>query len=95
IITIVPDTRIQHAPTMFRRIGSYARRCTTDGALWVYVRKEANNVSSLCTITQLYPMRDTHLLLHNTPESSFALVQRCAASQGAWWALGQSVVVNE
>lgn len=95
VITIVPDTRIQHAPTMFRRIGSCARRCATDGALWVYIRKENNNVSSLCTITQLYPMRDTRLLLHSTSESSFALVQRCAASQGAWWALGQSVVVNE
>ena len=96
IIASIPDIRIKNAPTMFRRIGYFAPRCITDGALWLYIRRmPQQDFSSLCSMNDLYPMHDTQLLLHHTQESNFLFVQRFESSQGAWWALGQSVVVNE
>lgn len=96
VIASIPDIRIKNAPTMFRRIGYFAPRCITDGALWLYIRRmPQQDFSSLCSMNDLYPMHDTQLLLHHTQESNFLFVQRFESSQGAWWALGQSVVVNE
>lgn len=96
VITIIPDIRIKNAPTMFRRIGYFARQCVTDGALWLYIRRmPQQDFSSLCSMNDLYPMHDTQLLLHHTQESNFLFVQRFESSQGAWWGLGQSVVINE
>jgi hypothetical protein len=96
LIIPIADVRIENAPTMFRRIGCFSPCYVTDGALWMYIRKQSHKeFSSLCVMRDMYPIHDAQLILRDTPESNFLFAKRFEAAQGSWWALGQTVVVNE
>lgn len=95
-VAFIPDVQIEHAPTMFRRIGSFTPCCATDGALWLYIRKALNkDISSLYAMNDFSPKHDTQVRIYHTEPANFLRAQRFSASGNKWWALGETVIVHE
>lgn len=94
-VRAIPDIRIEGAPNVFRRIGTFTNCCVTDGALWLHI--DTNNQEKISTMRAMpthMPRNDTALSFSHTPPAQLLFADR-SASHGAWWALGETVVVNE
>lgn len=95
-IALIPDSKSKHAPTMFRRIGSFTSRIMTDGALWLYLKKNTDkSVSSLHSIYDVFARHDTQIRIHTTDLGNFSYIEQFAATENRWWALGETVIVHE
>lgn len=95
-ITLIPDRKAKHAPIMFRRIGCFTSRIMTDGALWLYLKKNPDkSISSLHSINDVFARHDTQLRIHTTDLGNFSYIEQFAATENRWWALGETVIVHE